>query len=202
MTDIQKQKIEQLLIHLIEALQDTKAGITKTKLYKLLYFLDFGHYAKYDHSITELSYLKFRFGPVPIGVDTLLKLMEENDMIMRQWKSDKYDGHSIYKVSKQKQSNRFEDWDGEEKKVIDATIHYFKNTYAFQASRETHHHYSWISTENGKVINYEKSKFCDFEWLNYFYDKTKEEYMEDKKTRQLLDESEEIDQLMNSLQNL
>ncbi|MEM1325762.1 MAG: Panacea domain-containing protein [Bacteroidota bacterium] len=199
MTDIQKQKIEQLLIHLIHALQDSKAGVTKTKLYKLLYFLDFGHYAKYDRSITNLSYLKFRFGPVPMGVDTLLKLMEENEWIQRQWKSDRYDGHSIYKSSTVNPSN---DWSATEKETIEATIQHFKNTYAFQVSRETHHHYSWISTDNGKIIDYEKSKFCDFEWLDYFYNKTKEEYLEDQQTRKLLDESEEMDQLMNSLQNL
>src|SRR5689334_21786926 len=38
----------------------------KTKLCKLLYFLDFGHYKETGRSVTELDYSAWPMGPVPV----------------------------------------------------------------------------------------------------------------------------------------
>jgi uncharacterized phage-associated protein len=38
----------------------------KTKLFKLLYFLDFEHYAKTGRSVTGLEYFAWKMGPVPV----------------------------------------------------------------------------------------------------------------------------------------
>jgi len=40
----------------------------KTKLYKLLYFLDFEHYSKTGRSVTSLEYFAWPMGPVPVSV--------------------------------------------------------------------------------------------------------------------------------------
>lgn len=46
----------------------------KTKLCKLLYFLDFGHYKETGRAVTGLDYFAWKMGPVPV------KLYEEVDM--------------------------------------------------------------------------------------------------------------------------
>lgn len=40
----------------------------KTKLYKLLYFLDFDHYKEIGRSVTGLEYFAWKMGPVPVSL--------------------------------------------------------------------------------------------------------------------------------------
>jgi uncharacterized phage-associated protein len=40
----------------------------KTKLFKLLYFLDFEHYKKTGRSVTGLDYYAWQMGPVPVAL--------------------------------------------------------------------------------------------------------------------------------------
>ncbi|MEM9889101.1 MAG: type II toxin-antitoxin system antitoxin SocA domain-containing protein [Bacteroidota bacterium] len=194
-----KQKIEQLLVDLIDALQNTKEGAIKNRLYLLLYFIDFGCYAKYDYSLTGMSYLKFKSNPVPFGVEMLLELMREAETIQQAFIDE---GTAPYELSAKNRSAHSDIFDTKEKEIIEATINHFKNVPLAQMIKETHYQYAWITTNHAEVISYEKSKYGDFEWLDYFYNKTKAAYLEDKQTRQLLDESEEIHQLMNNLQKL
>ena len=51
---------------------------TKTKIYKLLYFLDFRHFKEVGRSVTGLDYYAWNFGPVP---KALHKEIENNDTI-------------------------------------------------------------------------------------------------------------------------
>src|SRR5919106_3734611 len=46
----------------------------KTKLFKLLYFLDFEHFKETGRSVTDLDYYAWKMGPVPVA------LHEEVDM--------------------------------------------------------------------------------------------------------------------------
>jgi hypothetical protein len=41
----------------------------KTKLFKLLYLLDFEHYRETGRSVTGLSYYAWKLGPVPVALD-------------------------------------------------------------------------------------------------------------------------------------
>jgi uncharacterized phage-associated protein len=41
----------------------------KTKLFKLLYFLDFGHFKQTGRSVTGLKYYAWKLGPVPASLD-------------------------------------------------------------------------------------------------------------------------------------
>jgi uncharacterized phage-associated protein len=55
---------EKLLNAVAYFVQNTKA-CGKTKLYKLLYFLDFQHYTETGRSVTGLEYYAWPMGPVP-----------------------------------------------------------------------------------------------------------------------------------------
>lgn len=41
----------------------------KTKLFKLLYLLDFEHFRQTGRSVTGLSYFAWKMGPVPVAID-------------------------------------------------------------------------------------------------------------------------------------
>lgn len=58
---------EKLINAIIYFAENTKA-CGKTKLFKLLYFLDFEHFRQTGRSVTGLSYFAWRMGPVPTAL--------------------------------------------------------------------------------------------------------------------------------------
>lgn len=59
-----EHKNEKLINAIIYFVQNTKF-CGKTKLFKLLYFLDFEHYSQTGRSVTGLDYFAWPMGPVP-----------------------------------------------------------------------------------------------------------------------------------------
>jgi uncharacterized phage-associated protein len=56
------------LINAIVYFLDKTSWYGKTKLFKLLYFLDFEHYKETGRSVTGLDYFAWKMGPVPVAV--------------------------------------------------------------------------------------------------------------------------------------
>lgn len=70
---------EKLLNAIIYFSKNTKY-LVKTKLYKLLYFLDFDHYKEIGRSVTGLDYFAWKMGPVPVSLHEEVD-MPEQDML-------------------------------------------------------------------------------------------------------------------------
>ena len=72
--------------------------MVKTKLFKLLYYLDFIHFKKYGFSVIGYSYIAMPYGPVPkelfeqLRTDNLPKEYEESFFVEKEAKDedDKY----------------------------------------------------------------------------------------------------------------
>ena len=56
-------------------------NLGRTKLYKLLYFLDFDHYEKYGESVTGESYLNKELGPVPANAEEVINKMKDDELL-------------------------------------------------------------------------------------------------------------------------
>jgi uncharacterized phage-associated protein len=56
-------------------------NLGRTKLYKLLYFLDFDHYEKYGKPVTGESYQNKDLGPVPVHAEEVINKMKEDGLI-------------------------------------------------------------------------------------------------------------------------
>lgn len=61
------------LINAIIYFCEKSAPCGKTKLFKLLYFLDFEHYQQTGRSVTGLDYYAWPMGPVPVSLTNELK---------------------------------------------------------------------------------------------------------------------------------
>jgi uncharacterized phage-associated protein len=70
LTNHNREKLINAIIYF--AKNTNKCG--KTKLFKLLYFLDYAHYRQTGRSVTGLEYFAWKMGPVPV------ELMDEIDM--------------------------------------------------------------------------------------------------------------------------
>jgi uncharacterized phage-associated protein len=64
LVDRTKEKLENAILYFVE---NTKF-CGKTKLFKLLYFLDFEHFSVTGRSVTGLDYFAWKMGPVPVEI--------------------------------------------------------------------------------------------------------------------------------------
>ncbi len=65
------------LAHVIAWFSENVKGLLKTKLAKLLWLADFGHFAQERRAITGLAYARGPYGPVPDSYQALLGVLEE-----------------------------------------------------------------------------------------------------------------------------
>lgn len=56
-------------------------NLGKTKLNKMLYFLDFDHFEKYGKPVTDDVYINLELGPVPQSIDSILDEMIRRGLI-------------------------------------------------------------------------------------------------------------------------
>lgn len=198
-------KIKTLLLYVIENCQQGDNSITITKFNKMLYFIDFGYYAKFGKSVTELEYARYKFGPVAKGLQDSLMILEEEGLIEKDVLpavTGSTETKTIFKVKSPGSALQNKEFTENEISVIDATIKHFKRIYARNASDFSHHHYSWICTPKYDTIPYHTAKYCDFSWIGYFHEKDSQEYKSLQTTRKKLGNSDSIKGLMARIQTL
>lgn len=73
-------KFKQVLLYII-AKVGGKPNIGQTVLYKLLYFIDFDYYEKYDEQLIGARYIKNTHGPTPVIFPKIIKELEKEGKI-------------------------------------------------------------------------------------------------------------------------
>lgn len=196
------KKIKALISLIIDSCQKEPYGIPLSKLCKILYFIDFGHYAKFDTAISDFDYLRFQFGPVPKGLHDYLALLEEERVIDRRRIPTQYGEHDVFELYPKTEIIDFS-FTEREQETIDKTLAEFKRKSGATASRKTHYQSPWITTDQGEIISIELSKYCDFEWLGYFFDdKSENEINEIADNREMFRNDKELQELWGQIQNL
>src|SRR2546426_12712220 len=72
-------KMRQVILYFLEHINNVHLG--RTKLMKLLYFVDFDHYEKHGQSVTGAIYRKLPHGPYPNDAEKLIKRMKEGGLV-------------------------------------------------------------------------------------------------------------------------
>ena len=54
----------------------SKPNVGESVLYKLLYFIDFNYYEKYEEQLIGATYIKNHYGPTPIEFVKIVEDME------------------------------------------------------------------------------------------------------------------------------
>src|SRR5205085_10129842 len=74
-----EEKLQQVIRYFLERINNVHLG--RTKLMKLLYFVDFVHYEKYGQSVTGVIYRKLPHGPYPKQAEKLIQRMKETGLV-------------------------------------------------------------------------------------------------------------------------
>jgi transcriptional regulator with XRE-family HTH domain len=145
------QKFKEVLLYILNKV-GSKPNIGETVIYKLLYFIDFDFYEKYEEQLIGATYMKNQYGPTPIEFDKIVEQMIKKGEIEKV-KSDYFN----YPQTKYLPRNKpdLTKFKASEIGVIDDVLNKLSDMNASQISEHSHGDIPWITTSDGEVIVYE-----------------------------------------------
>ncbi len=144
-------KFKEVLLYILNRI-GSKPNVGETVIYKLLYFIDFDFYEKYEDQLIGATYLKNRYGPTPIEFKKLVEKMIRDKEITKikseyfQYPQTKYLPLRKADLSKLR-ANEIE--------IIDDVLKRLSDMSAAQLSEYSHNDVPWLTTDEGKAIEYE-----------------------------------------------
>jgi transcriptional regulator with XRE-family HTH domain len=144
-------KFKEVLLYILDRV-GSKPNIGETVIYKLLYFVDFNFYEKYEEQLIGATYIKNKFGPTPIEFIKIVKRMIENNEIMKvKSKYFKYPQTKYLPLRKADLSVL----NANEIQVIDDVLKKLSDMSASEISKYSHNDVPWLTTKEEKAIEYE-----------------------------------------------
>ena len=144
------QKFKEVLLYILNKI-GSKPNIGESVLYKLLYFIDFDFYEKYEEQLIGATYIKNYYGPTPKEFIKIVKEMEGKDLIRVK---DSYFKHPQTKYLSKRESD-LTLLKAHEIKMIDSVLDRLSDMNATEISDYSHRDVPWLTTENGEIIDYE-----------------------------------------------
>jgi transcriptional regulator with XRE-family HTH domain len=144
------EKFKEVLLYVLGKV-GSKPNVGQTVLYKLLYYIDFDFYERYEEQLIGATYIKNHHGPTPKEFTKVVEQMEGEDLI----KVD--DAYFKYPQTKYlpKRKADLTKLKAHEIKMIDEVIERLSDFNATEISAYSHNDVPWQTTEEGRVIDYE-----------------------------------------------
>jgi len=145
------KKFKQVLLYILGKV-GAKPNIGETVLYKLLYFIDFNYYEKYEEQLIGATYIKNHHGPTPIEFQAIVNEMIESKEI--EVVKSKYFQHLQKKYLPHHEPD-LSVFNANEIKVIDDVLQKLSSMNASTISEYSHQDVPWMVTQKKKKIDYE-----------------------------------------------
>lgn len=144
------EKFKEVLLYILNK-AGSKPNIGETVIYKLLYFIDFDFYEKYEEQLIGATYIKNKYGPTPIEFKKIVdKLMGKDIMQVK----DNYFAYPQTKYLPLRKPDLTK-LKAHEIEIIDEVLNKLSDMNAAQISKYSHNDVPWLTTEDGEVIEYE-----------------------------------------------
>ena len=145
-------KFKEILLYVLSKV-GSKPNVGESVLYKLLYFIDFNYYEKYEEQLIGATYIKNHYGPTPIEFVKIVEDMEGEDLKKVQ---DNYFQYPQTKYLPLRPPDMGKiNINGNEQKLINDVINSLSDMNAKQISEYSHNDVPWQTTEEGEAIDYE-----------------------------------------------
>lgn len=144
------QKFKEVLLYILEKVGN-KPNVGMTVLYKLLYFIDFDYYEKYETQLIGAKYIKNTHGPTPVSFAKIVDSMKGDDIeeIVSQY--FQYDQKKFLPRRRADLSIL----NGQEIAHIDAELSRLSDLTAVQISELSHKDTPWLMAKNKEQLDYE-----------------------------------------------
>ena len=152
MPKISEKKYKEVILYLAKKLGGEIRG--KKKLAKLLYFVDFDFFEKFQKYFIGDTYKALPMGPFPVTMEKVLADMTNEKKIVVKSQRDRvdYNPTEIYKATEDPARNVFSD---EEKNILDRVVLKYGNLTGKQLEDLTHAEAPYIGTAPNQEIAYE-----------------------------------------------
>lgn len=144
-------KFKQVLLYVLGKTAG-KPNIGMTALYKLLYFIDFDYYEKYEEQLMGLTYIKNHYGPTPREFVKVVEQMKGNEELEEvvskhfQYEQKKFLPHKDPDLNK---------LTARELEMVDSVLARYGDMTATQLTSISHEDTPWAVADDGANIDYE-----------------------------------------------
>ena len=145
------KKFKEVLLYVLEKI-GSKPNVGMTVLYKLLYFIDFDYYEKFEEQLLGATYIKNHFGPTPVEFKKIVENLESKGEL--ETVKSKYFLHEQTKYLPRRQPD-ISVLNAQEIKHIDEVLSRLSDKSATELSDYSHKDVPWISAEEGRPLSYE-----------------------------------------------
>lgn len=145
------EKFKEVLLYMLNKV-GSKPNIGETVIYKILYFIDFDFYEKYEEQLIGATYIKNHYGPTPQEFKKIVeKMIKDGEIIKIDSKYFEYPQTKYLPLRKPDLSGL----KANEMEVIDDVLNKLSDMNAFQISEYSHNDVPWLTTEDQGIIEYE-----------------------------------------------
>src|SRR3989344_7800973 len=145
------EKFKEVLLYVLQKV-GAKPNIGETVLYKLLYFIDFDYYEKFEEQLMGLKYIKNHHGPSPVGFTQMVAKMEKDkDLIRVKSKYFQYD-QKKYMPLREPDLSKI---NSTELQHINEELTRLSHMNAVQIREYSHKDVPWKVHKHGEALDYE-----------------------------------------------
>ena len=150
-----EEKQQQVILYFLEHINNVHLG--RTKLMKLLYFVDFDHYEAHGVPVTGANYRKLPHGPYPDKIEKLIAKMEKAGLVRDVKVAHKsFTQHRLITLNGKFDPAKFS---GTELQALERVAADWADATAAQIEAATHREAPWAGTQAGKKIDYEMADY-------------------------------------------
>ena len=161
-----RDKFKQVLLYVLNKVGG-KPNVGETVLHKLLYFIDFDYYEKFEENLMGATYIKNLHGPTSVELGKIVKEMQEQDELeLVKSKVFKYE-QKKYLPLKRPDLSILSARDIEH---IDDVLARLSDKSATEIRNYSHEDIPWKSAKNGKPLSYESVFYRDEKYSVRSYD--------------------------------
>ena len=144
-----------------------KPNVGETVLHKLLYFIDFDYYEKYEENLMGATYIKIHHGPTSVELQSILKDMQENGDI--EAVNSRYFKHEQKKYLPLKRP-ALDTLTARDIAHIDDVLARLSDKNAKEMENYSHGDIPWQSAQDGQPLSYESVFYRDEKYSVRNYD--------------------------------
>ena len=151
------KKFKEVFLYILEKV-GARPNIGETAIYKLLYFIDFDYYEKFEEQLIGAKYIKNHFGPTPVKFKKITDEMVANGEIERVRSK-----HFQYEQKKYlpRRSSDLRVLSAQEVQHIDDVLNRLAWKNATELSAYSHSDTPWRVHKMGEEISYESVFYRD-----------------------------------------
>jgi len=151
------KKFKEVLLYILSKVGG-KSNVGEAVIYKLLYFIDFDFYEKFEEQLVGATYIKNHYGPTPVEFKAVVDNMIKNGEVVKV--EGKYFNYPQRKYLAVRRPN-LNVLSGREIEHIDDCLARLSDKNAKEMENYSHGDIPWKTAEDGNPLSYESVFYRD-----------------------------------------